>query len=430
MKVNKEIISSSKQYFTKIIPKSYPKLIEEMDKLIIKYKNQLEQLKSQKDFTDKNYNIYNTLERKQKIYKEIIKNNSEKYNNNNNYNNEEINKEQNYYSKSYRYNIKYNSKKLKNKSFNNVNDLSCDLVYEIENDNKKLDLALNLEKERVEQLLNLLMVKERETDKLKQQINNFQIKIDEIERKYENIKYAMDQQQFVSKNNNISNNRLDFKNKLNIDYNEINLKNEFDFNKNINSLNNNKKIIKLFFDLFNKNIDTFNKTEILKMPKFEEENYTEEKAILIAEGIDKLINKLIQDNKDLYNELLRIKLIDNKNIQSRNRNYIQKENDTLKLLIQKLRNENNILKNNIKLYNTKNISKKNSYGLFQTCRIPASNRNINYNHQHIIRKTYRHCTPKILRNIENNKNREKSTIEQLRIKINNLEKKFKNQTNS
>ena len=325
MKVNKEIISSSKEYYTKIIPKSYPKIIEEMDKLINKYKNQLEQLKSQKDFNEKHYNIYYSLERKQNKNKKIIKNNSEKYNNNispninnNNYNIEEINTEQNGYSKTNRY-------KIKNNSFNNINDLSCDLVYEIENDNKKLDSALNLEKEKIEQLLNLLMIKENEIDKLKQQIDKFQIKIEEIERKYQIIKDTMNKQQYMKENYNISNIKSDFKNKLNIDYSKIKLKNEFEFKKNNEQLNNSKKIIKLFFDLFNKNIEIFNKTEILIIPEIDENNFSEKNAILIAEGIDKLINKLIHDNKDLYNELLRKELNYNKITLNRNFNISKKK---------------------------------------------------------------------------------------------------------
>ena len=56
MKNNNDFIPPSNDYFTKNnIPKSYPDIIEQVDKVINKYKNQIEQLKPKNIPYDKNY---------------------------------------------------------------------------------------------------------------------------------------------------------------------------------------------------------------------------------------------------------------------------------------------------------------------------------------------------------------------------------------
>ena len=69
----------------------------------------------------------------------------------------------------------------------NKNNISDELMTEMENDNIKLGAALTSEKAKVVQMVNLLKEKENEINNLKKQIDNFDVKINEIENKYQNI---------------------------------------------------------------------------------------------------------------------------------------------------------------------------------------------------------------------------------------------------
>ena len=64
----------------------------------------------------------------------------------------------------------------------------------MENDNIKLNSALTLEKSKVIQLLNLLKIKDNEIKELKQQIDGFDIKLNDLEKKYQDIIYTMKQE--------------------------------------------------------------------------------------------------------------------------------------------------------------------------------------------------------------------------------------------
>ena len=126
MKVNNEILQNSKEYFPRNnFSNTYPDIIEQVDKVIIKYKTQLEQLKPKKAINETNINIqYNkSSEMNKNEYTDMIKSNTEPYNNNiplkkfnNNYNynysNTEIKDEINDYIEPNRnkYNFKYKSK--------------------------------------------------------------------------------------------------------------------------------------------------------------------------------------------------------------------------------------------------------------------------------------------------------------------------------
>ena len=116
MEENAEIIFQSRQNQKN---PNYPDIIQQVDKIISKYKTQLEQLKPRKNL----YSLANT--------------------------NNSFMQEDNINSNTY---IKYNNEK-KNKSV---------LTQEMENDNIKLGSALTLEKSKVVQLLNLLKIKENE----------------------------------------------------------------------------------------------------------------------------------------------------------------------------------------------------------------------------------------------------------------------------
>ena len=374
MEENAEIIFQSRQNQKN---PNYPDIIQQVDKIISKYKTQLEQLKPRKN-----------------LYSLTNKNNS-------------FMQEDNINSNTY---IKYNNEK-KNKSV---------LTQEMENDNIKLGSALTLEKSKVVQLLNLLKIKENEINNLKQQIDGFEYKLSDLEKKYQEIIESMRQEQ-QNKINELYKKMSNEINKANINLDDNKKNNEILLEKYNKELNKNNKIIKIFFDFFNKNIEVYKKTEILKGEQnfiIKSKDYSEDKAVLAIETWDKLINKLFQDNKDLYNELVRLKSeMGNYNIlMNQNTNYIQQENESLKQIIDKLTFENNVLKN-------ENKSRQNQ--------INNSNNNNNVDHHHIIHSVCRHCNHELSESNIKKKNktsRDVSPIQKLRLKINHLENQIKNKS--
>ena len=373
MEENAEIIFQSRQNQKN---SNYPDIIQQVDKIISKYKTQLEQLKPRKNL----YSLTNT--------------------------NNSFMQEDNINSNTY---IKYNNEK-KNKSV---------LTQEMENDNIKLGSALTLEKSKVVQLLNLLKIKENEINNLKQQIDGFEYKLSDLEKKYQEIIESMRQEQ-QNKINELYKKMSNEINKANINLDDNKKNNEILLEKYNKELNKNNKIIKIFFDFFNKNIEVYKKTEILKGEQnfiIKSKDYSEDKAVLAIETWDKLINKLFQDNKDLYNELVRLKSeMGNYNIlMNQNTNYIQQENESLKQIIDKLTFENNVLKN-------ENKSRQNQ--------INNSNNN-NVDHHHIIHSVCRHCNHELSESNIKKKNktsRDVSPIQKLRLKINHLENQIKNKS--
>ena len=374
MEENAEIIFQSRQNQKN---PNYPDIIQQVDKIISKYKTQLEQLKPRKN-----------------LYSLTNKNNS-------------FMQEDNINSNTY---LKYNNEK-KNKSI---------LTQEMENDNIKLGSALTLEKSKVVQLLNLLKIKENEINNLKQQIDGFEFKLSDLEKKYQEIIESMRQEQ-QNKINELYKKMSNEINKANINLDDNKKNNEILLEKYNKELNKNNKIIKIFFDFFNKNIEVYKKTEILKGEQnfiIKSKDYSEDKAVLAIETWDKLINKLFQDNKDLYNELVRLKSeMGNYNIlMNQNTNYIQQENESLKQIIDKLTFENNVLKN-------ENKSIQNQ--------INNSNNNNNVDHHHIIHSVCRHCNHELSESNIKKKNktsRDVSPIQKLRLKINHLENQIKNKS--
>ena len=374
MEENAEIIFQSRQNQKN---PNYPDIIQQVDKIISKYKTQLEQLKPRKNL----YSLTNT--------------------------NNSFMQEDNINSNTY---IKYNNEK-KNKSV---------LTQEMENDNIKLGSALTLEKSKVVQLLNLLKIKENEINNLKQQIDGFEFKLSDLEKKYQEIIESMRQEQ-QNKINELYKKMSNEINKANINLDDNKKNNEILLEKYNKELNKNNKIIKIFFDFFNKNIEVYKKTEILKGEQnfiIKSKDYSEDKAVLAIETWDKLINKLFQDNKDLYNELVRLKSeMGNYNIlMNQNTNYIQQENESLKQIIDKLTYENNVLKN-------ENKSRQNQ--------INNSNNNNNVDHHHIIHSVCRHCNHELSESNIKKKNktsRDVSPIQKLRLKINHLENQIKNKS--
>jgi hypothetical protein len=475
MKVNKEI-SPMKDYLININnPNSYPDIIGQVDKVINKYKSQLEQLKPKKDLNELKIPQYPSSEKKNNKYSKFaemkqietdpyfnkVYNNIQNKNNHfkteiNNYIYEDINEEEKFnnhtntnriknnnydYNFNYKndftdlklpnYNINKENIYINNNSNNNIyqndnNNLNNDLSQEIQNDNMKLGSALTMEKSKVVQLLNLLKIKEGEINNLKQQIDNFEIKINDIENKYQNIIHSLESKQY-EKLNDIYNNLSNEKNQFEIDYDNIKRNNELKFEQINDELRNYQKVMKLFFDLFNKNIDLFNKTEILpdKNIFIKESDFTEENAYLAVDVIDKLINKLVQDNKDLFNELIRLNE-EMKSMNNPNDDFIQQENYSLRQLVNNLTKENNILKSNKNMNNINPIPKSNNYRISKNNQIGEREiRNSNHHH-HIIHSGCRNCTPDCFRS--NRSNRDLNLFDNLKLKITDLENQIKNQT--
>jgi hypothetical protein len=385
MKESTEILSQSKDPLININKKNYhPDIIQQVDKIISKYKIQLEQMKPKRNIEPNNYN-----QDQQNIFKLTDLTNT-------NINNYEPKNEEN---------INFNTSYIKNKNF---------LAQEMEKDNIKLGSALTLEKSKVVQLLNLLKIKENEINNLKQQIDSFEEKINEIKNKYQDIINSMKQEQ-NNKLNELYNKLTNENNRLQMDLNENKKNNELLLDKYNNELSKNEKMLKIFFDFFNKNIEVYKKTEILKGENLviKGKDYSEDKATLAIETWDKLINKLFQDNKDLYNELVRLKgEIGNYDIiMNQNTNFIQQENDSLKKLVDKLSFENKILKSKI---NTKNNQLNNTN---------------NNQHHHIVHSICRHCSNNNFeQNNKNRNNKDVSPIQKLRLKINHLENQIKNKS--
>ena len=375
MKENTEIFSQSRQNLINPNENNYQTdIIEQVDKIISKYKNQLEQIKPRRYLEETNFNNYDIRE------EDDINNNYNTYN-------------------------KFINDDRKNMPF---------LTQEMEKDNIKLGSALSLEKSKVVQLLNLLKIKETEINDLKNQIDNFEIKLNEIKNKYQDIIRSMEQEQ-TNKLNELYNKMSDENNRIQLNLNENQKNNELMLGKYNYELSKNEKINKIFFDFFNKNIEIYKKTEILigENLLINEKDYSEEKAILAVETWDKLINKLFQDNKDLYNELVRLKgEIGNYDIiMNQNSNYIQKENESLKQLVEKMNYENNFLKN------------KMNKGL------NFINNDLN-EHHHVIHSICKHCVNNYSESNKkkNGNNRDVSPIQKLRLKINHLENQIKNKS--
>ena len=474
MKVNKEI-SPMKDYLINMNnPNSYPDIIGQVDKVINKYKSQLEQLKPKKDLNELKIPQYPSSEKKNNKYSKFaemkqietdpyfnkVYNNIQNKNNHfkteiNNYIYEDINEEEKFnnhtntnriknnnydYNFNYKndftdlklpnYNINKENIYINNNSNNNIyqndnNNLNNDLSQEIQNDNMKLGSALTMEKSKVVQLLNLLKMKEGEINNLKQQIDNFEIKINEIENKYQNIIHSIESKQY-EKLNDIYNNLSNEKNQFEIDYDNIKRNNELKFEQINDELRNYQKVMKLFFDLFNKNIDLFNKTEILPDKIFiKESDFTEENAYLAVDVIDKLINKLVQDNKDLFNELIRLNE-EMKNMNNSNDDFIQQENYSLRQLVNNLTKENNILKSKKNMNNINSIPKSNNYRISKNSQIGEREISNSNHHHHFIHSGCRNCTPDCFRS--NRSNRDINLFDNLKLKITDLENQIKNQT--
>ena len=236
--------------------------------------------------------------------------------------------------------LKTNSSKNNNNNNNNYiyspmqpkkinNEISPNLSKEIQDDNIKLQSLLTEEKLKTTKLKAQLENYEQELNKAKQEINELNQVLNNKEKEY---------------NQKMN----DFELKIN---NDINDKNNI-----INENAINKNIIQNFFELYNKYINIFYKSKIISINNTQKINYLQNNfeenkhqlAIFVLNNFDVLIQKLLQDNKELYEQLIEVKKImdEQNNIQKELElmKGIKEENYMLKEQIKKLSNENNILK--------------------------------------------------------------------------------------
>ena len=210
------------------------------------------------------------------------------------------------------------------------NDIYPNLSNEIQNDNIKLQSLLTEEKFKSTKLKAQIDQYEYELNRTKQEINELSQIWNNKEKEYNQKLKDME-----AKINNDSNNK----------------------NNIINENNLNRNIIQNFFEFYNRYIDLFYKSRIISFNNAQKLNYlqndsegkNQQAAIFVLNNFDILIKKLLQDNKELYEQLIDVrKLMDEQQ-------YLQKElegmksikveNLSLKETIQKLNQENNIIKN-------------------------------------------------------------------------------------
>ena len=317
-----QVINSDNNY-------SKQNFVNQIDDIINKYKTQLEHLKTNTNQKIKEYH----LDERPMITSSNLK------------------------SKTFSPNIGLQNLINENIQKNEPDQFSPDLTQEIQNDNIKLQSALTAEK------LNVV--------KLNSQIEKYEIELNKSK------------QQIIELQNQLTIKENDFINQLNNITNDINkIKNENNINMNI---------IENFFALFNKNIDLFNKSKIISCDKNTQilylkndyEGNNEKLSIFVVKSLDILINKLLLDNKELYEQLIETKKIldEQNNIQKEidRMKDIKEENIILKEQLQNLLKENEIFKNeNLKLQ--KNLIELRNY-LNNMNNLNSNNNNHNHNEQ-------------------------------------------------
>lgn len=301
--------------------KKYCSLLKEIDKVINKSKNQLEEIKSKNERDGKVYRCDKT-----KI--NILTNDSSSKNNN--INNISFNKKQVIPE-----NEEINEKMSNNKD-NNNNNLDKDFELQRINTNLRADLAV--ERAKVRELSLKLKIKDKEIASLKQQLNYTHLNFYNKQKQYENILAN------TGKNNTEENN---------------NYLNKYSTSKQ------NSMMIKSFFDFFNKHIELFNKLSIINnnnMILYNENdinNINFKNSKLVINTLDKLIEKFSVENKEFSEQKMKFK--ENKNdIINISNNFDDIKND--KNIIDKINPEtidNKEIESNSQTNNIQNLKIKN-----------------------------------------------------------------------
>ena len=273
-------------------------LLKEIDNIINKSKNELEEIQLQNHQFNKFYQ-------------------SEK-NKNDNYNIKSLN------------NIKNNSSNFNkieelilNKKDINNNNINKD--FDLERLNLKLTSDLTIERAKVHELDIKLKLKDKEISSLKKQLNFTQMNFYNKQIQFEKI---------LEQKENKSKNILPYKKDL------------------YQNQNSNTLIIKSFFNFFNKYLELFNQLEIIdtnyKQKLIFIENDTKNLNIknvsFVINTFDELIDKLIKENREMFEKLSKYEKKDvNNNLQNINE---------LEINVENIKNEN-ICINDKEIFNEK-----------------------------------------------------------------------------
>ena len=299
--------------------------LKEIDKIINKSKNQLEEINLKK----KNDNFYQCDKSTNNnfVTKSYDKKNISS--NNNNYDNAsnviDINDD--------------DSSKLN--AIQNNSDI--DKNFDLERINLKLTSDLTLERVKVRDLTIKLKIKDQEISSLKQQINYTQMNFYNKQKQYQNF----------------------------LEQNDKNIPRYLKIVNTDLKINQNSIIVKAFFNFFNKYLDLFNQLNILKN---DIDNYNNNNMLLFIENdlndmnlknakfaintLDLLIEKLVKSNNE-YKDMGNNNIDKNDLNMVENIENIKSENIILKEQLQKLNDEFNNIKNDIRTINEEKLNKKN-----------------------------------------------------------------------
>ena len=306
-------------------------------------------------------------------------------------------------------NISLNSNDNKNNNIiddnlklnNNVNDKDFDLERIIQ----KLTSELTIERIKVRDLNLKLKAKDKEISSLMQQIKYTQMNCYNKQNHFLKLLKENDKNYFITKN--INNNDKE--------------PNIFSPKNNLGNLNDDTIVTKSFFDFFNKYIELFSQMDIINnnydsmLVYIENDinNLNIKNANFAIKTFDTLIDKLIKDNKDLYEQLMKCKdngneeyigedifennsgLSDIKNIEN-----IKNENILLKNQLQKLIEDFKNVKSDNALMNEEIILNNNEQNLIQN-KSNKNNHNITPNEIDLSQKLNKKLTNESIQDNEN-----------------------------
>ena len=306
-------------------------------------------------------------------------------------------------------NISLNSNNNKNNNIiddnlklnNNVNDKDFDLERIIQ----KLTSELTIERIKVRDLNLKLKAKDKEISSLMQQIKYTQMNCYNKQNHFLKLLKENDKNYFITKN--INNNDKE--------------PNIFSPKNNLGNLNDDTIVTKSFFDFFNKYIELFSQMDIINnnydsmLVYIENDinNLNIKNANFAIKTFDTLIDKLIKDNKDLYEQLMKCKdngneeyigedifdnnsgLSDIKNIEN-----IKNENILLKNQLQKLIEDFKNVKSDNALMNEEIILNNNEQNLIQN-KSNKNNHNITPNEFDLSQKLNKKLTNESIQDNEN-----------------------------
>jgi hypothetical protein len=230
-----------------------------------------------------------------------------------------------------------------------VNDKDFDLERIIQ----KLATELTIERVKVRDLNLKLKTKEKEISSLIQQI------------KYTQMNCYNKQNHFLKL---LEENDKNFIATKNINNNDKELK-IFSDKNNLGDLNDDAIITKSFFEFFNKYIDLFSQLDIMKnnydsmLVYIENDinNLNLKNANFAIKTFDTLIDKLIKDNKDLYEQLMKSK--DNENEENNCEDIVENNSGLSEIKnIENIKYENILLKNQLQklIEDFKNVKSDNA----------------------------------------------------------------------